>query len=447
MIAMSNNSYNRTYILGLSFISALGGYLFGFDFAVISGALPFLRDQFGLNSWWEGLVAASLAVGAALGCLIAGSLSDRYGRRKGLLLSAAVFGLSSLAMALAPGRDLFIGARCMAGIGVGMASMLSPMYIAEVSPAPLRGRMVAINQLTVVTGILITNLVNYGLRNNGVEAWRWMFGLGVIPSALFFAGALWLPESPRWLVKAGNIAGAAKVLAKIGGDGFAAESLASIQKSLGGGGRLNYAAVFQRAVLPAVLIGIGLAVFQQLCGINVVFNYTTIIFSSIGIPRDGQLLQTVFIGGVNLVFTLLAMALVDRLGRKPLMLLGAGGLCILYIIVVRMLGSNSSSVSFFLLTAIGTYALSLAPVTWVLISEIFPNKVRGAATSVAVLSLWLAYFVLIFTFPMLYEKLKDSTFYIYSVVCGLGFLFILLGVKETKGKTLEELEEVMARHH
>ena len=169
---MPNNSYNRTYILGLSFISALGGYLFGFDFAVISGALPFLRDQFGLDTWWEGLVAASLAVGAALGCLIAGSLSDRYGRRKGLLLSAAVFGLSSLAMALAPGRDFFIGARCMAGVGVGMASMLSPMYIAEVSPAPLRGRMVAINQLTVVTGILITNLVNYGLRNNGVEAWR-----------------------------------------------------------------------------------------------------------------------------------------------------------------------------------------------------------------------------------------------------------------------------------
>jgi len=447
MIAMPDYSYNRTYILGLCFISALGGYLFGFDFAVISGALPFLRDQFGLNSWWEGLVAASLAVGAALGCLIAGSLSDRYGRRKGLLLSAAVFGLSSLAMAFAPGRDFFIGARCMAGIGVGMASMLSPMYIAEVSPAPLRGRMVAINQLTVVTGILITNLVNYTLRNNGVEAWRWMFGLGAIPSALFFVGALWLPESPRWLVKAGDAAGAAQVLGKIGGVGFAAESLASIQKSLGGGGRLNYAAVFQRAVLPAVLIGIGLAVFQQLCGINVVFNYTTIIFSSIGIPRDGQLLQTVFIGGVNLVFTLLAMALVDRVGRKPLMLLGAGGLCILYIIVVRMLGSGSSSVSLFLLTAIGTYALSLAPVTWVLISEIFPNKVRGAATSVAVLSLWLAYFVLIFTFPMLYEKLKDSTFYIYAFICGLGFLFILLGVKETKGKTLEELEEVMARHH
>ncbi len=444
---MSGTSYNRSYILGLSFISALGGYLFGFDFAVISGALPFLRDQFGLNSYWEGLVAASLALGAALGCIIAGSISDRYGRRKGLLLAAAVFGLSALAMAFAPGRNFFIGARCMAGIGVGMASMLSPMYIAEVAPAPLRGRMVAINQLTVVTGILITNLVNYTLRNNGVEAWRWMFGLGFIPSALFFAGALWLPESPRWLIKAGDTKTAAVILGKIGGPDFAAESLVNIQKSIGAGGKLSYAAVFKKAVLPSVLIGIGLAVFQQLCGINVVFNYTTLIFSSIGIPRDGQLLQTVFIGGVNLVFTLLAMLLVDKLGRKPLMLFGAGGLCLLYIVVVRALGTHSPLVSWYLLTAIGTYALSLAPVTWVLISEIFPNNVRGAATSVAVLSLWAAYFVLIFTFPILYEGLKDVTFYIYSAICGLGFLFILFGVRETKGKTLEELEEVMSRHH
>lgn len=439
-------SYNRSYILGLSFISALGGYLFGFDFAVISGALPFLRDQFGLNAWWEGLVAASLALGAAAGCLVAGSFSDKYGRRKGLLLAAAVFGLSSLAMALAPGRNFFIAARCFAGLGVGMASMLSPMYIAEVSPAALRGRMVAINQLTVVTGILITNLVNYSLRNQGAEAWRWMFGLGAVPSALFYLGALWLPESPRWLIRAGDMQTAAQVLGRIGGPAFASESISGIQRSIGSDTRLSYGAVFQKAVLPAVLIGIGLAVFQQLCGINVVFNYTTLIFSSIGIPRDGQLLQTVFIGGVNLVFTLLAMLLVDRIGRKPLMLIGAGGLCILYIVVVRLLGTGSSAVSFFLLTAIGTYAVSLAPVTWVLISEIFPNKIRGAATAIAVLSLWAAYFALIFTFPILYEKLKDKTFYIYSFVCLLGFLFVFIGVKETKGKTLEELEDVMVRH-
>ena len=468
---MTRYTYNHTYILGLSFISALGGYLFGFDFAVISGALPFLQQQFGLNAYSQGLVTGSLALGAIMGCLIAGAFSDRYGRRKGLLLAAAVFGLSSLAMALAPGRDFFICARCMAGLGVGMASMLSPMYIAEVSPAPLRGRMVAINQLTVVTGILITNIVNYSLRHQGQEAWRWMFGLGVAPSALFFIGAWWLPESPRWLVQAGRVELAVNLLEKIGGPVFAQETLVLVRRSVGlnsgssrdgsshagsprGGiaalaGRPShrYADVFQKAVLPAVLIGIGLAVFQQFCGINVVFNYTPRIFSSIGVPQDGQLLQTVFIGGVNLVFTLLAMLLVDKLGRKPLMLFGAGALAVLYIIVARLLATGSASVSWYLLATIGTYALSLAPVTWVLISEIFPNAVRAVATSVAVLSLWAAYFILVFSFPPLFDWLKDSTFYIYSGICILGFVFVLLFVKETRGRTLEEVEDVMARGH
>jgi len=458
---MTRYKYNHTYILGLSFISALGGYLFGFDFAVISGALPFLQQKFGLNAYWQGLATGSLALGAILGCLIAGSFSDRYGRRRGLLLAAAVFGLSSLAMALSPGRDFFICARCMAGLGVGMASMLSPMYIAEVSPAPLRGRMVAINQLTVVTGILITNIVNYSLRHQGQEAWRWMFGLGLAPSTLFFIGAWWLPESPRWLVQAGRVDEAVNLLEKIGGPAFAQETLILVRHSVGmdtgssrdgiavfaGRSRPRYADVFQKAVLPAVLVGIGLAVFQQFCGINVVFNYTPRIFSSIGVPQDGQLLQTVFIGGVNLVFTLLAMLLVDKLGRKPLMLFGAGALAVLYIIVARLLAAGSAGVSWYLLAAIGTYALSLAPVTWVLISEIFPNAVRAVATSIAVLSLWAAYFILVFSFPILFDRLKDSSFYIYSAICLLGFAFVLLFVKETRGRTLEELEDVMAGGH
>ena len=204
--------------------------------------------------------------------------------------------------------------------------------------------------------------------------------------------------------------------------------------------------LLKKSVLPALLIGIGLAVFQQLCGINVVFNYTAKIFESIGASKDDQLLQTVFIGGVNLLFTLLAMLLVDKLGRKPLMLIGAFGLAVIYIIVVLMLGKGSPAVSWFLLSAIGLYAMSIAPVTWVLISEIFPNKVRGAATSVAVICLWLAYFVLVFTFPILFEKLKDNTFYIYSGICLLGLLFVWFSVKETKGKTLEELESVMMGH-
>jgi len=306
--------------------------------------------------------------------------------------------------------------------------------------------MVAINQLTIVIGILITNLVNYTLRNNGDDAWRWMFGLGLIPAALFFIGALWLPESPRWLLKAGRESKAAEVLNKIGHPGFVEKSLKDIERSLADiTTRTNYADVFKKAVLPAVLVGIGLAVFQQFCGINTVFNYAPKIFESIGASQDDQLLQTVFIGGVNLLFTILAMILVDKLGRRPLMLFGAAGLAVLYIIVVQLLGAHSQNVSWFLLASIGVYAMSLAPITWVLISEIFPNKVQGKATSIAVLSLWAAYFILVFTFPILFEKLQDNTFYIYSAVCVIGFLFVFFKVKETKGKTLEELEGIMEK--
>jgi len=435
-------NYNSAYIIRISFISALGGYLFGFDFAVISGALPFLQQQFGLDAYWEGFATGSLALGAIIGCIIAGNIADKFGRKKSLLVAAALFFISSLCMAFSANKGIFISSRFLAGIGVGMASMLSPMYIAEIAPAALRGRMVAINQLTIVIGILITNIVNYSLRNIGDDAWRWMFGLGTIPSGLFFIGALTLPESPRWLVNVARKDEALKILRKIGNDIFAETTLSSIQASSKSEINQGYSAVFKKAVLPAVLIGIGLAVFQQFCGINVVFNYTPRIFESIGVSQDNQLLQTVFIGIVNLIFTILAMLLVDKLGRKPLMLIGAAGLFFLYLIVVQMLNAGSTAVSWFLLSAIGVYAMSLAPVTWVLISEIFPNKIRGAATSVAVLSLWAAYFVLVFTFPILFDKLGDKTFYIYSAVCLIGFVFIYFKVKETKGRTLEELEMV-----
>ncbi|QEC40179.1 sugar porter family MFS transporter [Pseudobacter ginsenosidimutans] len=443
---MQQQSFNSRYILGISFISALGGYLFGFDFAVISGALPFLQKQFELNEYWEGFATGSLAIGAIAGCLIAAAVSDKYGRKKGLMIAASIFMVSSIAMALSGDRNFFIFSRAIAGVSVGMASMLSPMYISEISPAHLRGRMVAINQLTIVIGILITNLVNYTLRNQGADAWRWMFGLGAIPSALFLLGALQLPESPRWLISAGHTQKASSILARIGGADFAANTVAQISQSLTGNHKLNYRALLQRAILPAVLVGIGLAVFQQLCGINVVFNYAPRIFDSIGASQDDQLLQTVFIGAINLVFTLLAMLLVDKLGRKPLMLIGAGGLAVLYGIVVSLLAAGSANVSWFLLMAIGTYAMTLAPVTWVLIAEIFPNKVRGAATSIAVISLWLAYFILVFTFPILFNNLKDSTFYIYAGICVIGFFFVWFKIRETKGKTLEELEGVISPH-
>jgi sugar porter (SP) family MFS transporter len=443
---MKKQSFNKGRIIGISFVSALGGYLFGFDFAVISGALPFLQKQFSLNEYWEGFATGSLALGAVAGCLFAGSYSDKFGRRPALLLSATVFLISSLAMAFSPNRDFFIFSRFCAGIGVGMASVLSPMYIAEISPAQVRGRMVAINQLTIVIGILITNLINFNLRNIGDDAWRWMFGLGVIPASLFLLGAWWLPESPRWLLRAGKETIAKKVLLTIGTENYAEQTLNGMQHISSNQEKINYSSVFQKAILPAIITGIGLAIFQQLCGINVVFNYTTKIFESIGASKDDQLLQTVFIGAVNLFFTLVAMLLVDKLGRKPLMLLGAAGLAILYILVVQMLGKGSVYVSWFLLSAIGMYAMTLAPVTWVLISEIFPNRVRGMATSIAVVSLWLAYFILIFTFPILFIKLKDHTFYIYSAICIVGLFFIWFRVKESKGKSLEQMEEAFIRH-
>lgn len=439
--------FKTSYLLSISFISALGGYLFGFDFAVISGALPFLRDQFGLNEYWEGFATGSLALGAIIGCLAAGRVADKYGRKPGLLIAALIFGLSSLAMAFASGLGVFITARFVAGIGVGMASLLSPMYIAEVSPAQYRGRMVSINQLTIVLGILVTNVINYSLRNSGPDAWRWMFGLGAVPSALFVLGGIWLPESPRWLLKAGKEAQGRKVLEKIGGTDFSASSIDLIKLSLKGNPQVSYKAVFAKAVFPAVTIGIVLAVFQQLCGINVVFNYPSNIFASIGASKDDQLLQTVFIGGVNLFFTLLAMVLVDKIGRRPLMLFGAAALAVLYVVIAQLLSVHSALVGVFLLAAIGTYAISLGPVTWVLISEIFPNHVRGAASSIAVLCLWAAYFILTFTFPVLAKWIgMHNTFYLYSGICMLGFLFIKAKVKETNGKTLEELESVFSPH-
>jgi len=445
----TTHSFKGNYILGISFISALGGYLFGFDFAVIAAALPFLRDIFELSPLWEGFLTGTLALGCIAGTLLAGKLADTYGRKPGLMVAAGIFAASSLGMAFSGSLNSFLVMRFCAGVGVGMASILSPLYIAEVSPAHVRGRNVAINQLTIVLGILVTNLVNYSLSDEGPDAWRWMFGLGAVPSLLFFSGVFWLPESPRYLVKAGLHERAKLVLGKIGNSGFVQDTYRNIENSLHGVNKVPLREVFSKAVRPALVIGIGLAVFQQLCGINVVFNYTSTIFESVGANLDRQLMETVLIGIVNLVFTVVAMWQVDKLGRRPLMLIGSFTLAMVYIILSTLLKIKVGPgwISLFVLMAIATYAASLAPVTWVLISEIFPNKIRGTASSMAIVSLWIAYFILVFTFPILASKLGTyGPFYLYAGICLLGFIFILFKVKETKGKTLEELEGVMTGH-
>jgi len=443
-------AFKSSYIVGIAFIAALGGYLFGFDFAVISGALPFLRPQFALTPWWEGFLTGSLALGCMAGCLVAGQLADRYGRRPGLLLAAGIFAVSSLGMAIAPGLGLFVVARFAAGIGVGMASMLSPLYIAEVSPAAVRGRNVAINQLTIVIGILVTNLVNYALADQGPAAWRWMFGLGAVPALLFLLGVLWLPESPRWLAQAGRAAQAEAVLRKMGNEAFVEATLAGLGAAAASRGpQPRFRDVLSADVRPAVVVGVALAVFQQFCGINVVFNYTSTIFAAAGADLNRQLLETIGIGLVNLLFTLVAMFLVDKLGRRPLLLFGAAGLAVLYLALAFLLQTHAAPglVSGVVLAAIGTYGLSLAPVTWVVISEIFPTRIRGVASSVATVALWGAYFVLVFTFPILAQAIGTyGPFYLYSGICLLGFFFVRAKVKETKGQTLEQLEDSFARH-
>jgi len=443
------HKFNLKFIVTVTFISAIGGYLFGFDFAVITGGLPFLTDQFGLSASGEGGTTASLAIGAVLGCIIAGSIADKYGRKSGLMMAAFTFAISSLIMGLAPNLPVFITGRFFAGIGVGMASLLSPLYIAEISPGQYRGRLVSLYQLTIVLGIVITHLVNYALKDIGPEAWRWMFGSGAIPSVLFFIGVFFLPESPRWLVKQNRKEDALGILHKVGDRNFAEQTIEDIRLSLKGAQSVSIKDIFSKLYIPLVLIGITLAVFQQWCGINVVFNYTAKIFESIGADRSEQLVQAVYIGVANLVFTLIAISLVDKLGRKPLMLFGAGGLAILYLAIAFILETNAAAVlSPFILAAIGTYAVSLAPVTWVLISEIFPNNIRSKAISVATVSLWLAYSILVFTFPIIIERLGESVpFVIYAVICVFGFLFIKTKLVETKGKTLENVEkELLARH-
>jgi SP family xylose:H+ symportor-like MFS transporter len=441
--------YNHSYILFISFISALGGYLFGFDFAVISGALPFLKTQFQLSPLGEGFLTGSLALGCMAGSFIAGRMADKHGRRTALLVAAGIFALSSLAMALSANLSVFISFRFAAGIGVGMSSVLSPLYISEISPPNVRGRNIAINQLTIVLGILVTNLVNYMLAAKGVEAWRWMFGQGVVPSLLFLAGIFILPESPRWYVNTGQFDKALLIFRKISSHQTADKLLEAAKNTAVKTGNEKTIELFAKAIRPAVIVGVTLAVFQQFCGINVVFNYTSTIFSAVGAGLDRQLWETVVIGIVNTLFTLIAMWQVDKIGRKPLIMYGSAILSICYLVLAILLKERSQPllISIFVLLAIAVYATSLAPVTWIIISEIFPSQIRSKASAFAILCLWGAYFLLVFTFPLLAERLGTyGPFYLYAVICFCGSLFIKLKVTETKGQSLEEIETSLQVH-
>lgn len=438
----------RSYVFLISSVAAFGGLLFGFDIAIFSGTIPFIQSYYHLSEAQLGWTGSSLYVGCIIGTLLTGPFAERFGRKLPLIIAAGIFMISSIFMGWSSTHSALIVWRIIAGIGVGAASMLSPVYIAEVSPAAIRGRMVSINQLTIVSGILLAYFSNYILadvENN----WRWMFASGAIPSLLFFVFVFMVPESPRWLVSKGHIEKAKIILAKISG-GDAVQEVTLIQSRMQREVKGKLSDLLAPGVTFIVLLGITLAVFQQISGANAVFFYAPIIFEKAGMNVKDQLFQQIMIGAINLIFTLVAMMLVDKLGRKKLMLAGSFlmalwlflvGICFHYSLFDGYL------LSFFVLAFIATYAATLAPVTWVLISEIFPTKVRTRAVSIATGMLWVACFSLAYGFPVLIELLDaPQTFFLFSFVCLTYFFILLKFVPETKGKTLEQFEMEMVRH-
>jgi SP family sugar porter-like MFS transporter len=454
--------FKLLYVTGISLVAALGGLLFGYDWVVIGGAKPFYEQFFHIagNPALQGLAMSSALVGCIIGTVISGLLASRYGRKKLLILAAFLFLVSAAGTGRSSHFATFIAYRVLGGMGIGLASNLSPVYIAEVAPAALRGRFVALNQLTIVLGILLAQIINWIIAEpvpdnasdamilnswNGQKGWRHMFWAEAVPAGLFFLSMWFVPESPRWLIKRGRPDRAGKILSRIGGELYARESVLEIKASLEpepNSGKTP--SILSSSILPVVVIGIVLALFQQWCGINVIFLYAEEVFSAAGYSVSDMLFNVMITGSVNLVFTFVALALVDRVGRKKLMLTGAGGLALIYSVVGALYfnGSTGLPLLIFVVAAIACYAMTLAPVTWVVLSEIFPNRVRGAAMAVATFALWSGNALLAYFFPLINSRINASgSFWLFALICIAGFFFIRSRLTETRGKTLEMIEK------
>jgi sugar porter (SP) family MFS transporter len=458
--------YRMGFLWTVCLVAAMGGLLFGYDWVVIGGAKPFYEPYFNIppGTFWQGWAQSSALVGCLIGAALSGALSDWTGRRRLLITAGFLFTLSAIWTALAWDYASFNLARITGGIGIGLASNLSPMYIAEIAPAEIRGVFVSINQLTIVIGILAAQITNLLIAQpvpgdipqeqiaefirqswNGQWGWRWMFGAETFPAAAFFLLMFFMPESPRWLVKWGQSSAAERILGRVGGGAYASRAIDEIRETLSQEeiGRVRPADLLDPRLLRIVALGVFLAVFQQWCGINVIFNYAQDVFQAAGYAVSDVLVNIVFTGVVNLVFTFVAIFTVDRWGRRILMLFGAGGLAVIFAALGAgyYFHSTGTHMLILVLAAIGCYAMSLAPITWVVISEIFPNRIRGLAMSIAVLSLWAGCTALTLTFPLLNRSLgPHGTFWLYSSICVLGFVVIALALPETKGKSLEQIE-------
>lgn len=453
------------YVWLVAFAGALGGLLFGYDWVVIGGAEPFYERYFHLDSpSTVGWAMSCALVGCLIGALSSGSLSNRFGRKRLLTLAAFVFVVSSLGTGMANVFPAFVAWRITGGYAIGLASGISPMYIAEISPAHLRGRMVSLNQLAIVFGILLAQIVNWLIARpvppgstahdilvswNGQWGWRLMFAITAIPSACFLIASFLVPESPRWLAAKGRMEQASRILERLGGRAYAAQVVEDLSREAEMPTRRStFAELFSGGMGKVLFLGVALAVLQQWSGINVIFNYAQEIFAAAGYHVSDILFNIVITGAVNLAFTFVALFTIDRVGRRILLFSGMTGLVIVYAVLGELyrLQVHGKPMLVLVLAAIACYSVSLAPVTWVVIAEIFPTRIRSSAMSIAVTALWAACFLLTYTFPLLNAALKASgTFWTYAAICLAGLLFFAASLPETKGKTLEEIESSLRK--
>ena len=482
--------FNKGFIYFICLVSAMGGLLFGYDWVVIGGAKPFYELYFGIadSVTDQGLAMTIALIGCMIGACTCGWLADKIGRKRLLIVAALVFLLSSIATGAFSTFGQFLVARFFGGIGIGIASGLSPMYIAEVAPTHIRGKLVSLNQMTIVIGILAAQIVNWQIADpipaeftpadiaaswNGQMAWRWMFWAAAVPSAAFLLLAFFIPESPRWQAlkseelrmksEESQIGGrkggsqfattlrnaAYSTLERIGGKAYAEQEMQAIAAANASAKeQAGLSTLFSKPFHKVLLLGIVIAVFQQWCGTNVIFNYAQEIFQSAGYSVGDVLFNIVITGVANVLFTLIAIFTVDKLGRRKLMLIGAGGLCLIYATlgVCYYLQITGFFMIILVVAAIACYAMTLGPCTWVLISELFPNRVRAIAVATCTFALWIGSSTLTYTFPLLNKGLGSyGTFWIYSLVCLAGFLFFFSRLPETKGKSLEQLEKELVK--
>jgi len=433
----------NAYLWFISMVATIGGLMFGFDVGIISGAVPFIQPYFGWTELQLGWGVSSILVGAIIGAFGTGALTEKYGRKSLLISVALFFAISCAGMALAKNQAFFISFRVLGGLAVGAVSVLSPMYVAEVAPPKIRGTLITIYQLAITLGILVSYLVNFALHD--VENnWRWMFATGLLPSIIFFIGLIFIPESPRWLVKAGFKEKARLVLERIGGVDFAGSEISEIEKSLkdsGKGSALKM--LFAPRYRKVIILGLLLSVFVQISGINTVVDYAPKILIAAGLEIRNALLQTSLIGLVNFAFTFFAVWLIDRLGRRTFYIIGSSGMAVTLLMLAAAFHFELNPIftTICIMLFIAFFASCIGPAFWTLVAEMFPNRIRGQAVALASFTQWVFNFLVVLLFPYVLDAFGGSLTFLF--LASMAFVQLLIAwffIKETKGKTLEEIE-------